>query len=294
MASRPPMRSRGGAPPPSSSPSPAPAFAETATAVTKDLVSAQKLLGALSRLIRTVGTARDSARARERMGETLAQLKDKADELGGALQRLDALARDKGASKKERDGRRVRQKRLAKDYHAFVGEFNRVAQEAKAKQSEKRRERAAARGRGGRAPEERGLLDADADDDDDGEEPEAQTLEYLDMESDVRLSHALVHEKRDVVVEVSKDMACVEEMFHDLAAIVEDQGSMVDSIERNAAETAAKVGEGYSELRRAAEYQKRARNKMCCMVLLFVLSALAGTLLILHFSHRLTSPARRV
>ena len=90
----------------------------------------------------------------------------------------------------------------------------------------------------------------------------------------------------------------VNEIFADLATLVEEQGDMIgidsllyiysilflscvvvivvdmsslylflDSIEANIVHTEEKVSQGTTELRKASDYQKSARNKLCYLLL---------------------------
>lgn len=55
------------------------------------------------------------------------------------------------------------------------------------------------------------------------------------------------------------------------AALVEEQGDMIDNIESNVASTEQNTKEGTAELRKANEYQKSSRKKLCWLLLCIVI-----------------------
>lgn len=69
----------------------------------------------------------------------------------------------------------------------------------------------------------------------------------------------------------------VNEIFMDLATLVEEQGTMIDNIESNIVTAEKHTEQGTSELRKASDYQKKARKKLCYLLLcLAVLCAIAA------------------
>merc|ERR1712013_136278 len=61
------------------------------------------------------------------------------------------------------------------------------------------------------------------------------------------------------------DIGDVNQIFKDLAAMVHDQGEMVDSIEANVESASIRVNEGSDQLRMAERYQNKARRKKMCL-----------------------------
>jgi len=48
---------------------------------------------------------------------------------------------------------------------------------------------------------------------------------------------------------------------------------MIDNIESNIEESVVKTSDGVEELRKANDYQKSSRNKMCCLALIILIIA---------------------
>lgn len=78
----------------------------------------------------------------------------------------------------------------------------------------------------------------------------------------------------------------VNEIFQDLALLVNEQGTQIDNIQTNIETAATRTNAGVRELARASRSQRRARGRMliitaCVLVLLIVLYV------VLHITHRL-------
>jgi t-SNARE complex subunit (syntaxin) len=56
----------------------------------------------------------------------------------------------------------------------------------------------------------------------------------------------------------------------------------IDHIESNIDESVSRVEDGVVELRKANEYQKSSRNKMCCLALILLIVA-GVTVLVVYF-----------
>jgi len=70
-----------------------------------------------------------------------------------------------------------------------------------------------------------------------------------------------------------KTVVEVNEIFRDLSNLVHEQGAMIDNIESNIEESVVKTSEGVEDLRKANDYQKSSRNKMCCLALIILIIA---------------------
>jgi len=94
---------------------------------------------------------------------------------------------------------------------------------------------------------------------------EEQNLEYL-------------HERERAVTQLEADIGDVNQIFKDLAAMVHDQGEIVDSIEANVETASIGVNEGAEQLRQAERYQNKARRKKLCLAItgLIILAIVIG------------------
>eukprot|EP00118_Oscarella_pearsei_P025722 m.308654 g.308654 ORF g.308654 m.308654 type:complete len:298 (+) comp44446_c0_seq1:164-1057(+) len=77
------------------------------------------------------------------------------------------------------------------------------------------------------------------------------------------------------IMRIEKSMKELYDLFMDMAVLVQEQGELIDNIEANVESSAGHVSQAKVETRKAAVYQKKARNKkICCIGLCLVVLAL--------------------
>ncbi|EIE21609.1 snare-domain-containing protein [Coccomyxa subellipsoidea C-169] len=108
---------------------------------------------------------------------------------------------------------------------------------------------------------------------------EQKRLELGEMDTQIQYNEALIDERDQGIAEISQQIGEVNEIFQDLAVLVNDQGLMLDDIESNIERTADRTRAAGSELVRAERYQRSSRNKMC-LILLIVAFVLAVIVLV--------------
>jgi t-SNARE complex subunit (syntaxin) len=76
---------------------------------------------------------------------------------------------------------------------------------------------------------------------------------------------ALVHikEQHRDIIELEQAMIELHQIFVDMAAIVEEQGEMINNIERNIQQACVWTGEAVKQLRKANKYKKKQRRNCC-------------------------------
>jgi len=79
------------------------------------------------------------------------------------------------------------------------------------------------------------------------------------LQEEQNLEHLIERER--AVTQLEADIMDVNQIFKDLAAMVHDQGELVDSIEANVETSSIRVSEGTEQLRQAERYQNKARKK---------------------------------
>jgi len=95
-----------------------------------------------------------------------------------------------------------------------------------------------------------------------------QQLMHLDAERDFQ--SALIEEREQGIKQIESTIQEVNDIFVDLATLVNEQSSMVDNIESHIDTTVSNTARGVVELRKAASYQESARTKMCCLVVIIL------------------------
>jgi len=87
-----------------------------------------------------------------------------------------------------------------------------------------------------------------------------------------------LQERERAVRQLEADITDVNQIFKDLAAMVHDQGEMVDSIEANVETSSIRVNEGAEQLRQAERWQNKARKKKIILAIIgaIVLAIIIG------------------
>jgi len=234
---------------------------------------------ALSRQVLTVlkpgagklGTAHDTRSRRRRLAQSQDACAAWASQLDALLLELRKSGRGGGdaalRSKAERDG-----KRALKEYQ----DANKGYQTAMRAVGDPRDDPVARAG-------DRDGVDAAADDGlgNDGAGGGGM-VEMTDVKlvasGRVRIAYELALEQRDEMLEVNRDISEVAELARDLTDGVEMQSERVDTVLSNTEVALESVKAGNESIRKAAEAQRAARRKMCCiaLIVLAILGAILG------------------
>jgi len=95
-------------------------------------------------------------------------------------------------------------------------------------------------------------------------------IEFLEWNADE------IEHRHQRIQAIERDVLEVNEMFRDLAHLVNEQGEHIITIETNVSNTKQHTEAAHAELLKAEEYQMRARRKQCCI--LFILLAVAAAI----------------
>ena len=89
-----------------------------------------------------------------------------------------------------------------------------------------------------------------------------------------------VTERHEDIMIMEKSVIELHQLFQDLAILIDQQGNMVNSIEDQVESAAVHTEQAVVELKQAVVNQKKARKKkICCMILCFIILAIAGILI---------------
>jgi syntaxin 16 len=95
-----------------------------------------------------------------------------------------------------------------------------------------------------------------------------------------RANHQMLTERESEINHVVKSIQDFNELFKDLAVMIEDQGTIVDRIDYNIEKVSHSVQHGLTELEKASKYQKTSR-KMYFIAFLIVLFLVLFILLVI-------------
>mmetsp|Transcript_4504 Transcript_4504/g.12330 ORF Transcript_4504/g.12330 Transcript_4504/m.12330 type:complete len:304 (-) Transcript_4504:223-1134(-) len=101
----------------------------------------------------------------------------------------------------------------------------------------------------------------------------------------LRIRHSIAREREEGIRRIQGQVSEVNQMFRDLASIVQEQGHQFESIERHAETAAASTKQAVQELRKAVDRQRGSRERMCCMLAVAVMLLCFVILPHLHMLH---------
>lgn len=97
-------------------------------------------------------------------------------------------------------------------------------------------------------------------------------------QGEVDFQESLIVERESEIRNIEQSVGELNELFRDVAHIVHEQGGQLDIISENVQNVNQDTGSANTELRSASRYQKNARNKACCLL---VILAVILTIIIL-------------
>lgn len=92
--------------------------------------------------------------------------------------------------------------------------------------------------------------------------------QQLASQSDVDFQEALIIEREAEIRNIEQSVGELNELFRDVAHIVHEQGGQLDLISENVENVTNDTRGANVELRSASRYQKNARSKMCCLLII--------------------------
>mmetsp|Transcript_105201 Transcript_105201/g.280043 ORF Transcript_105201/g.280043 Transcript_105201/m.280043 type:complete len:356 (-) Transcript_105201:160-1227(-) len=109
---------------------------------------------------------------------------------------------------------------------------------------------------------EHGLLDDDST---------QQACRVSTYHEDSSIRNRIAHERDEGIRRIQSQVSEVNQIIKDLASIVVDQGSQIESIEGQAESSSTNTKQAVQELRKAVDRQRGTREKLCCMLTLAVI-----------------------
>ncbi|KAI9797799.1 MAG: hypothetical protein M1833_005302 [Piccolia ochrophora] len=245
-----------------------PEFNRLTQQLSNQLFSLQSNTGNLSNQVALLGTKRDTERVRERVHDLLEQTRDSFKEVGEGVKKVQAWE-DVNKSQK------YTQQKLSREFQSTLQEFQTVQRSA----LEKQRASASAARTAQDDPssptspsqQQQQLL---------GDQQEQDQLR-LAPQDEVDFQDSLIVERESEIRNIEQSVGELNELFRDVAHIVHEQGEQLDIISDNVQGVHTDTQGADRELRTASRYQKNARSKMCCLLL--VLAAILAVILLAAF-----------
>ncbi|KAI1506657.1 t-SNARE [Biscogniauxia marginata] len=218
------------------------------------------LQGSMSKLksdIGLLGTRRDNPRLRERVHAALEESTEQFKEVGEGVKKIQSWEEVTPTQK-------YSQQKLSREFKAALGEFQSLQRTALEKQRASVTAAKAALdpnspagGEGeASAAAEGGLLQL-----------QEQEQVHLAPQDEVDFQDALITEREEEIRQIEEGVGDLNVLFQQVAQIVSEQGEQIQTIENNAVNVRDDTRGADYELRSAARYQKNARSKACCLLL---------------------------
>lgn len=239
--------------------------------ITSNIQRLSLLTNELQRAVSLVGTDQDNNQLRNSLQQKQQQGNQLAKDTDRLIKAFAALP--PGPDQRQR---KLQKERLLNDFSAALNSFQKIQRQAANKEREfVARVRASSRVSAGQSG------GGQADDDfrnvpSFSSEIQLQAEEQAMSEEDLRL----IQEREQAIRQLESDIVDINDIFKDLGMMVHDQGEMIDSIEANVERTDQNITSGMQQLARAAEYQSSSRRKICILILIGVLVAVAVGLII--------------
>jgi syntaxin 7 len=226
------------------------------------------LSGNTSRLrteIGHLGTRRDTARVRERVHDLIDESSETLKQVGEGVKKVQTWGDDHGGDELT-PAQKYKQQKLFREFRSSLEEFQALQRQALEKQrASVSAARAAAHEEeeGGRGGGDNVPLS-----------PTGQQQQQL-MQPDLRLApqdevdfqEALIAERETEIQNIEQGVGDLNVLFQQVAQIVTEQGEQLGGIAENVERTHEDTRGADRELRQAARYQKNARSKACCLLI---------------------------
>ena len=219
-------------------------------------------VGSFKRMVDSLGTGKDTRELRQKLNTQRETIGGMAKEAARAVKQLAANGADDQKSQK-----------VVRDFHSVLKEFQRAQRQcAEREQTFLPQTKKGSGGYG--ANEYDGEREAFGHSDSEQQSLLQKTVprprgrqDLVRDEGEMEFNNALIEEREMGILEIQQQIGEVNEIFQDLAVLVNEQGTMIDDIEANIVSTAVRTKDAQRELTKADKSQKAARNKMICLAI---------------------------
>ncbi|RMJ19761.1 hypothetical protein BHE90_013459 [Fusarium euwallaceae] len=231
-----------------------PAFQELQYNLKSKLQSLLSSNRKLANDVNVLGTKKDTPRLRERVHNSMEKTREMCREIGEGVKRLqtwDDLTKQQ----------KYEQTKVSSDFQAALQEFQglqrRALEKERASVTAARAAQEAEPGQPG-APSDTQLEQLQ----------QQQQISQLAQQDEVDFQEALIIEREEEIRNIEQGVGDLNVLFRQVAQIVNEQGEQLGSIADNVENIRDDTRQADVENRQAARYQKAARNKSCCLLLI--------------------------
>ncbi|KAI1172994.1 t-SNARE [Nemania sp. FL0916] len=249
-----------------------PEFSRLSQGLMNQLFHLQGNVAKLRSDISLLGTKKDNPRLRERVSAVLEESTGQFKDVGEGIKKIQGWADVTPTQKWS-------QQKLSREFKTALAEFQSLQRTALEKQ---RASVTAAKSALDHETDEGAGAGASGH----GEQLQLQQQQqqeqaHLAAQDEVDFQDALITEREDEIRRIEEGVGDLNVLFQQVAQIVGEQGEQLHTIEDNAVNVRDDTRGADVELRSAARYQKNARSKACCLLL--VLAVIMAIVLLAVF-----------
>ncbi|XP_042395941.1 syntaxin-22-like [Zingiber officinale] len=233
-------------------------------AVTAGLFQITTSVRNFERLVNTIGTPKDTPELRDKLHNTRLQIGQLVKDTSAKLKQASETDHhvEVSASKKIGDAK------LAKDFQNILKEFQKLQ-----RVSAERETAFAPLGSQATLPSSYAATEADSVSSKPFEQrallAESRRQEVLLLDNEIVFNEAIIEEREQGIQEIQQQIGQVNEIFKDLAVLVNDQGIVIDDINSHIENSHAATLQAKSQLKKAAKTQKSNSSLMCLLLVIF-------------------------
>ena len=243
-------------------------------------------VSSFKRSVDALGTSKDTRELRGKLNKQRENIGQMAKDASLAVKRLAQTVTQIDEAGDGRQQHVAQHQKLVKDFHAVLKEFQKAQRTCAERESTFLPQKEPVRGStygandsgdppgsgggGGGYSEQQALL------------AESRRQELMQTEGEMEFNNALIEEREAGILEIQQQIGEVNEIFQDLAVLVNEQGQMIDDIEANIVSTAVRTKDAQRELTKADKSQKAARNKMICLAIVIAVVLIVLILFLLQ------------
>ncbi|KAI9887625.1 MAG: hypothetical protein M1823_000609 [Watsoniomyces obsoletus] len=235
-----------------------PEFRNLTQNLSSQLFTLTSNISKLSTQIALLGTKRDTERVRERVHDLLEETQNGFKRVGEGVKKVQAWD-------DVNPHQRYIQQKLFREFQASLSEFQTVQRSALEKQRSSARAARTAVEEGGHQQSDQPLSPSAGQQQ---QQQQEQDQIRLAPQDEVDFQESLIIERESEIRHIEQSVGELNELFRDVAHIVTEQGEQLDLIADNVENVRNDTHGADRELRSASNYQKNARNKACCLLLI--------------------------
>ncbi|KAF9381479.1 hypothetical protein CPC16_009831 [Podila verticillata] len=240
------------------------AHAATIQQISQQVFRISSNVSSIQRLVGYLGTNKDTEDVRAKLHDVTEQTRVLVKETSQEIKDL---------VKYDATGKKLEHQKLSKDFQKVLVEFQKVQRVSAEKQRE--------------FVDRARLTNVRNDyEDEDGSESGDQPLinnsqrrmQLMVVDNELEYNESMIVQREEEIREIEHGITELNEIFRDLGTMVNEQGSMLDSIESNVTSISMTTHSAAEELTTAAIHQKNARKKQCCLL---VIAAVVAAIVVL-------------